>query len=350
VNIAVGLSGGVDSSVAALLLADAGHRVTGVTMRIYSPGIPLPAGNACYGPDEEHDAAAARALCERLGIPYHELDLREEYQREVLSYFEREYRAGRTPNPCVRCNALVKFGFLVSRSREMGIVFDKFATGHYARVVYDETRKQWLLKRARDKRRDQSYFLGFLSEAQISSVLFPLGDLTKDRVRAIATERGLAAAAKKDSQDFAGGDYVKLISGTPKKGLIRRVDGRVLGDHDGIEHYTVGQRRGLKIACSSPLYVVRIDADTGTVIVGDAADLLRDSCTVRGCNWLLPQPDSPTHVTVKIRSAHDGSGATIAAAGDVVTVKFDERERAVTPGQAAVFYDGDIVIGAGIID
>lgn len=349
-NIAVGLSGGVDSSVAALLLTQAGHTVTGVTMRIYSPDIPIPAGNACYGPDEDHDVAEASALCKKLGMPYHEIDLREEYKREVLSYFEREYRAGRTPNPCVRCNALVKFGFLISRSREMGIAFERFATGHYARTEYDDALKQWKLMRAADQRRDQSYFLGFLRQEQIASVLFPLGAMTKDNVRTIAREHGLAAAAKKDSQDFAGGDYVKLIGGAAKKGVIRHVDGRELGTHDGIEHYTVGQRRGIKIAHASPLYVVKIDADTNTVYVGDDADLLRDSCMVRGVNWILTPPDASMQVTVKIRSAHAGSGATIAPEGDGVRVTFHERERAVTPGQAAVFYDGDIVLGAGIIE
>ncbi|MEK6795264.1 MAG: tRNA 2-thiouridine(34) synthase MnmA [Spirochaetota bacterium] len=349
-NIAVGLSGGVDSSVAALLLKNAGHSITGVTMRIYSPDIPIPAGNACYGPDEDHDVAEASALCKKLGVPYHEIDLREEYKREVLSYFEREYRAGRTPNPCVRCNALVKFGFLISRSREMGISFEKFATGHYARTEYDEAHRQWLLLKAVDAKRDQSYFLGFLGQDQIASVLFPLGAMTKDEVRAIARENGLAAAAKKDSQDFAGGDYAKLIGGTSKKGVIRHVNGSELGMHDGIEHYTVGQRRGLKIAYASPLYVVKIDADTNTVFVGDDADLLRDSCIVRNVNWILQKVDTPTHVTVKIRSAHAGIGAAIAPEGDAVRVTFDEHERAVTPGQAAVFYDGNIVLGAGIID
>ncbi|MBI4976675.1 MAG: tRNA 2-thiouridine(34) synthase MnmA [Spirochaetes bacterium] len=349
-KIAVGLSGGVDSSIAALILKEQGHDVIGVIMQIYSGD--LPGGenkNACYGPDEEEDIAAAENVSKTIGIPFHVIDLRKEYRAVVLDYFRSEYARGRTPNPCVRCNAQMKFGFLISRAHELGIDFSLFATGHYARVENADGR--YILKRAVDGKRDQSYFLGFLTQEILARVCFPLGAMGKDAVRAKAKEYGLFTHDKPDSQDFAGGDYKVLIGDPGKSGEIKDVNGNVLGTHNGIANYTIGQRRGLGIAHATPLYVVRIDAETNSVIVGNDTALFRAGFTASDMNYIAAKPaSSPKHMTVKIRSTHEGAGCTVYPEENRVRVVFDEPERAVTPGQAAVFYDGDEVIGAGIID
>ncbi len=366
-RVAVGMSGGVDSSVAALLVREMGCSVVGVTMRIYGggleaagrpPGFPAAdpaAGNACYGPGEEEDVQAARRVCAALGIPHREVDLREEYRALVLDYFRQEYRAGRTPNPCVRCNRYMKFGLLLERlSGETGLEFERFATGHYARVSRDGPGGRFVLSKAADAAKDQSYFLCLLSQSQLARALFPLGGLAKAEVRRIARERGLAVHDKPDSQNFAGGDYRALLGAgsAADEGEIRDSRGEVLGRHRGIGFFTVGQRRGLGIARGEPLYVTRIDARSNTVYVGPESELYRGRLQAAKVNWVsIAPPAGPIRAGVRIRYQSREAAATVAPQEDgSAQVLFDEPQRSIAAGQWAVFYDGDRLLGGGIIE
>lgn len=354
--VAVGMSGGVDSSVAALLVRESGREAVGVTMRVY--GGDLPEGcsaNACYGPDEEQDVEQARRICAQIGIPFVEVDMREEYRAHVLDYFSREYLSGRTPNPCVRCNQLVKFGLLLDKlSSEAGVRFASFATGHYARVGYDEAAGRYTLRAAVDPAKDQSYFLCMLSQDQLSRALFPLGGMLKSDVRRIARERGLAVHDKSDSQDFAAGDYRTILrpEPAPREGYFRNSRGEVLGRHKGIWAYTVGQRRGLGISGGEPLYVTGIDGATDTVFVGPAGELSREALLATGVNWVSrARPGAPIRAAVKIRSQQRAAPATVAPTEDGgAEARFDEPQRAIAAGQWAVFYDGDLLLGGGVIE
>ena len=351
-RVAVGLSGGVDSSVAAWLLKRDGHDVTGVTMKLWAGG---PAGpvrkSACFGPDEAEDIEAARKVCARIGIPFSVIDCAAGYEDLVLRYFRDEYLAGKTPNPCVRCNQLVKFGMLPRLAMEAGLAFDRFATGHYARVETDARTGRFLLKKAADARKDQSYFLYRLSQAQLASTLFPLGELTKTEVRRMAAEAGLPVVDRKESQDFTSGDPADLIGREDREGDIVDRQGRVLGKHRGYWDYTLGQRKGLGIAHPVPLYVLEIDAARNRLVVGPEAETFKGSCIASDCTWIaFDALEAEMSVEVKVRSA----GRLIAAAispleGGRTLVRFAAPVSAVTPGQSAVFYDGEIVLGGGVI-
>jgi len=353
-RVAVGLSGGVDSSVAALLLARAGHEVVGVTMMIYSgtrPGVP--GVDSCYSPGEEADVRYAESVCRTLGIPYHTVDLKSEFRRWVLDYARSEYLAGRTPNPCVRCNQMVKFGLLVDRlSRLPGVDFDAFATGHYCQVFRDPETARFGLRKAIDPQKDQSYFLSLLSQEQLSRVMFPLGSLTKSEVRRIAREAGLATHDRPESQDFAAGGYREVLEAREKEGPIKDPDGNRIGSHRGIWGYTIGQRKGLGVGGGEPLYVTRIDAGTNTIIAGPESDLYRSRLLVRSVNWVSrAQPEEPTRVGARIRYRNPEAPAVVTPRSDGrVSVEFDEPQRAVALGQIAAFYDGDILLGGGTID
>jgi tRNA-specific 2-thiouridylase len=269
IKVAVGLSGGVDSSVAAALLRKQDYDVYGITMEIYdgSAHFDGSAKHACYGPGEKEDIESAAAICEKLKIPFQIIDLRQEYKNHVIDYFRNEYLEGKTPNPCVVCNQKLKFGFLLEKARQAGCNFDYFATGHYARIVKSGNR--FLLKRATDRLKDQTYFLYGLTPQQLARSLFPVGDHTKQQVREMARSLGLETADREESQDFIdGGDYSILFSQDEiKAGEIVDEKGQVLGEHRGIIHYTIGQRRGLGIASHQPLYVSRIDAANNRIIV-----------------------------------------------------------------------------------
>jgi len=351
-KVAVGMSGGVDSSVAAWLLRAQGHEVVGVCMALWDgAGDAAPTGrHACYGPDEAGDIQDAQAVCQSLGVPFHVFDCAREYKETVLAYFKAEYAAGRTPNPCVKCNHLMKFGFLPAMARRSGLDFDRFATGHYARVRQSAGR--WLLLKGADAKKDQSYFLHRLDQGQLAQSLFPLGELDKEEVRRLAADHQLPTAAKRESQDFYCGDYADLLGFPSRDGAIVDKGGNVLGTHRGVWNFTPGQRKGLGVAAAEPLYVLGCDARSNTVTVGRKADALSSVFTVSNLNWIaFERLRAPLRLTVKTRSTHPGAWALVEPLGaGGAKVVCDEPQLAVAPGQSAVFYDGDVVAGGGIID
>ena len=353
-SVAVGMSGGVDSSVAAALLKENGYDVIGLSMEIFDGSVTVKDSNrhACYGPDEKEDMETAASICKKLGMEFHIIDLRKEYRRYVIDYFRKNYLEGNTPNPCVVCNHRLKFGFLLEKAREAGVEFQFFATGHYARI--ENSGGRFLLKRATDLSKDQSYFLYALTSEQLSHTLFPLGEYTKREVRAMARSLGLESADRRESQDFiSGGDYSPLFREEEvREGEIVDENGTILGKHRGIIYYTVGQRRGLGIASDKPLYVTTIDAQDNRIVVGRKSDLASEGLIARDVNLIaLDRIDRPYKVKAKIRLKHREADATIFPHDrDKLRLLFDEPQMAVTPGQSAVFYSGDTVLGGGIIE
>ncbi|MDX1709240.1 MAG: tRNA 2-thiouridine(34) synthase MnmA [Desulfobacterales bacterium] len=352
IKVAVGLSGGVDSSVAAALLSEQGYDIYGITMEIYDGSVSLneSAKHACYGPGEKEDVESAAAICEKLKIPFQTIDLRQEYKHHVIDYFRKEYLEGKTPNPCVVCNQKLKFGFLLHKAREAGCDFDYFATGHYARIVKSGNR--FLLKRAADRRKDQTYFLYGLTPQQLAHSLFPLGDLTKQQVREMARALGLETADREESQDFIdGGDYSILFSEDEiKAGEVVDEKGRVLGEHRGIIHYTIGQRRGLGIPSHQPLYVSRIDAANNRLVVSHREHRSKGLVATDVNLIAVDGIEQPLEVQVKIRLRHKETDATVYPPdGDQTRILFKKPQMSVTPGQSAVIYTGDTVLGGGII-
>ena len=349
----VGLSGGVDSSVAAFLLKEQGYEVTGVTMSIWNHKVnTAPTGkHSCYGPDEEEEIHEAREVAELLKIPYHVFDCSKKYKELVLDYFRSEYLSGRTPNPCVKCNQYIKFGMLPEIAAKEGIDFDYFATGHYARTGWDKVRKRYLLKKGIDNWKDQTYFISRLSQEQLAHVLFPLGSLTKKEVREIAAKIDIPLSEKEESQDFYSGDYKELLNVSDQPGDIVDRRGNILGKHTGVWNYTIGQRKGLGIAFSEPLYVIELDKGKNHVIVGTRLEVLGTSFIVNDLNWIaIGALTAPLEVTVKIRSAQKASPAMIEPMDkNFVKVIFHQPNDGITPGQLAVFYQDDIVVGGGTI-
>ena len=350
-KIAVGLSGGVDSSVSALLLKEQGHEVVGITMKLWNGRYKGGDRDACFGAGEEADIASAEALARQLGIGHRVFDCSEEYDRAIVEYFRSAYLAGLTPNPCVRCNALMKFGLLPEMARKAGLAFDRFATGHYARTAR-RPNGRFAVLRARDEAKDQSYFLYRLSQEQLARHVFPLGDLLKAEVREIARAHGLAPADRPDSQDFYSGDVAELIGEPDREGDIVDLDGRKLGRHAGFWHYTIGQRKGLGIGgAGEPYYVVDLDACRNRVVVGRVADAVRRKLRVvdmvYGALSREELAGRSVLCTVKIRSAGAPRGPAFLE-GDMC--RFPEGLSGVAPGQSAVFYgdDGEILAG-GVI-
>ena len=374
-TIAVAMSGGVDSSTVAAMLRAEGRNVIGLTMQLWNQrrlagheGMPESVQGRCCSIDDVYDA---RRVAETLGIPYYVVNHEERFERDVVRPFVEEYLAGRTPIPCSLCNNHLKFDQLLIVAQQIGA--DHIATGHYAQVVFDEQLDRWLLKRPADKSKDQTYFLFGLTQEQLSRTLFPLGGMTKPEVRELARRHNLMIAEKPDSQEICfvpGGDYKRFLEAylaeqgelparTSNKtiaGEMVTTDGKVIGEHAGVHNFTVGQRKGLGVATGSPLYVIQIKNDTRQVVVGKDEQLYSRTLRARRVNLIsMAELRQPMRVAVKIRHKHQPAPAIIepaaeSAVPDEVRVTFDEPQRAITPGQAAVFYDGDIVVGGGWIE
>jgi tRNA-specific 2-thiouridylase len=349
--IVVALSGGVDSATAAALLCEQGHEVAGIAMRLYdASGTPAAVGRCCAPRDLED----ARRVCAHLGIPFYVANYEEEFRRAVIDDFVAEYRRGRTPNPCIRCNERLKFAPLLARARALGAA--ALATGHYARITRRGDHPA--LSRGADSRKDQSYFLFTLAAAELESIRFPVGDLTKEAVRSEARRLGLPVSDKPESQEICfvpDGDYAALVASCgpplPADGEIVDQVGRILGRHRGVHRYTVGQRHGLGLALHEPHYVTAVHPESGRVTVGPAAALARLRLTVADTRLAPHRPAGPFRAEVQIRYRHRPAPATVTPlAGGRAAVVFDAPERAVAPGQAAVFYDGDVVLGGGFIE
>jgi tRNA-uridine 2-sulfurtransferase len=363
------MSGGVDSSAAAAILKEQGHELVGFTMQLWNQrrginvdenGDPLP--SRCCSLDDVYDA---RRVAEELGFPFYVLNLEREFERDVVQPFVQSYLSGETPIPCVSCNSRLKFASLDQLAASLGC--DKVATGHYARVEYDETRKRYRLLRARNLDKDQSYFLWELTQDQLSRALFPLGEMSKPEVRQVARDHSLAVAEKSESQEICfvpDGNYAGFIeryldaegatNRLPGEGEIVDAGGAVVGHHAGIHRYTIGQRRGIGIAATEPLYVVNIIAAKNEVVVGNQNELLSTEFTTAGVNWIaFDKPSGPVRAEVRVRYRHTPAAATITPLeGDSdgrVRVNFDEPQRAITPGQTTVFYRDDEVLGGGWI-
>ncbi len=386
-TIAVAMSGGVDSSTVAAILArlDEGTNVVGLTLQLWDQtrlagkhGIPdAPKAGRCCSLDDVYDA---RRVAEHLGIPYYVVNQEERFEQDVVRPFVSEYLAGRTPIPCSLCNNHLKFDQLLKTARSIGA--DSIATGHYAVNEYDPDRQRWILKRPADLAKDQTYFLFGLTQAQLAHTLFPLGHMTKPEVREVARQKGLALAEKPDSQEICfipGGSYQNFLAAYLEEqgeampdttGELVASSGEVIGHHDGISNFTVGQRKGLKVSSPSPLYVLNIDPSSHRVTVGADAELATTTLRANRLNWIsIPELTQPMRVKAKIRHRHEPAWATIEPAPNTrsanaavaeagrspmeadsqVLATFDEPQRAVTPGQSAVFYDGDEVVGGGWI-
>lgn len=365
-TIAVAMSGGVDSSVVAGMLHRDGHRVVGLTMQLWNQRrLPeLSAGGVatgrCCSLDDVYDA---RAVAQHIGIPYYVVNFEQRFEEQVVQPFIEEYLAGRTPIPCTLCNNHIKFDQFLEMADGVGA--ERMATGHYAQISQDPETGRYRMAKSRDEGKDQTYFLFGLQQQQLARTMFPLGGYTKPEVRELAREIGLPVAEKNDSQEICfvpNGDYAAFIEAyfrergvapTETQGEIVTADGRVMGEHSGVHHFTVGQRRGLRVAAGEPLYVIATEPASQRVIIGRGEELLRSKMRVKDVNWISIEPiTTPRRASAKIRNKHAAAPATLyPVAGDpaLVEVLFDEPQRAITPGQGAVFYDGEWVLGGGWI-
>ncbi len=357
-RIVVAMSGGVDSSVAAALLAEQGHDVIGVSMQLYDQSDGQTSFGSCCSIDDLHDA---RRVAAAIDIPHYILNFERQFDEQVVTNFVQEYASGRTPLPCARCNSDLKFATLAERAAGFGA--DAVATGHYARVERDEETGRYLLRRGVDPSKDQAYFLFSLTQSQLARAMFPVGDRPKEAVREYARQRHLPVAEKPDSQEICfipDHDYASFVSqrspDVVQSGSIVDLEGRIVGGHDGIHRFTIGQRKGLGLssapgATTAPLYVVALKPEDRQVVVGPKRALEQTELTASGVNWILDPPTEGRSVTAQIRHRHRPAPAMVRAlGGDRAALMFDEPQIAVTPGQAVVFYDDDVVVGGGWID
>ena len=360
--IAVAMSGGVDSSVVAGLLHRQGERVIGLTMQLWNQRrLPELAPNGptgrCCSLDDVYDA---RHVAQHLGIPYYVVNFEDRFEQQVVKPFIDEYLAGRTPIPCTLCNNFIKFDQFLEMADGVGA--SRIATGHYAQIAWNPDSGRWEMRRSADRIKDQTYFLFGLKQEQLARTMFPLGGLQKPEVRELARELGIPTAMKPDSQEICfvpNGDYAGFIDayfreqGIAKeetRGELVTTDGQVVGKHAGVHHFTVGQRRGLGVAAGEPLYVIATEPQTRRVVIGRDQETLRGEMKVRDVNWIsIAPPSAPVRAEIKIRNKHQAAAATIFPGRDAIDVVFDEPQRAVTPGQGAVFYSSDLVLGGGWI-
>ena len=354
-KILVGMSGGVDSSVTALMLKQQGHEVIGATMAIWGDrGVKeqlkekLPTRHgACFGPDEKEDIEGARKIAEEIGIPFYVFDCAKQYEEIVLDNFKKEYLSGHTPNPCIWCNSLIKFDVLPRLAKANGIDFDKFATGHYARI--EQNGDKYILKRGINPKKDQSYFLYRLKQEQLSKIYLPLGDKTKEEIREIAKANGHTVAEKPDSQDFYYGDYNELLGVDDKEGNIVDLNGKILGKHKGIWNFTIGQRKGVGVSSTEPLYVIELRKDTNEVVIGPKDKTMRDTLKASNLNWIVEPKEQSFKAQAKIRSTQQPTAVNVDLSNDDIIVRFEDMQKSIAIGQSIVLYDGDLVLGGGII-
>lgn len=364
-TIAVAMSGGVDSSVVAGMLRARGENVVGLTMQLWNqrrlPDL-VPEGGStgrCCSLDDVYDA---RHVAQLLGIPYYVVNFEDRFEAQVVKPFIDEYLAGRTPVPCTLCNNFIKFDQFLDMAAGVGA--DRIATGHYAQINWNADTGRWEMRRSADRSKDQTYFLFGLKQEQLARTMFPLGAMEKSAVRELARELGIPTAAKPDSQEICfvpNGDYAAFIdayfkeqgiAASETQGELVTTDGQVVGEHLGVHHFTVGQRRGLGVAAGEPLYVISTEPASKRVMIGGNDALLRSTMIVNDVNWIsVVAPSEPTRAEIKIRNKHQAAAAMITPTGDAsrVEVHFDEPQRAVTPGQGAVFYSGELVLGGGWI-
>lgn len=352
-KIAVGMSAGVDSTTTVKILKEEGHDVVGVTMLLWNNDERAPLKGSCYSPHQFSIVDECSKYAKEIGIPYYAIDVSEKFRQYVIDYVIKSYKNGETPNPCIACNSLVKFGALFDGINELGIEYDKFATGHYAGIEYNKESSRYMLLRGYDAFKDQSYFLYALSQKQLSEIIFPMQNKTKEEVRKIASTYNLSVANKSESQDFFAGEYHRLFDGDSNSGYIKHYDtNEVLGTHNGIWNYTVGQRKGLGVYFESPLYVVNIDSKANTIFVASKDKTLTKQTKIENINWVsIAKTDKPFRALVKTRSSHKGVLSDVVPQNDgSINIYFDIPTTIPSRGQSSVCYYEDKVLCGGIVN